>query len=378
MCRVGTTLRRARRAAARIAATALIVVLAASGCGSPPHTTPPSTDAAGHNSSGPIAVHYEARGRSSEGSYRAQSDLVAADPTHVRYRIRVTGYAPLLYVYDGQRLLVHDPEEFRHWILYKAPSEHPDQLAVVSHVFTKPASAAFRKQCRSARLVGHRVLLGRQAVGYHCAARHYRDGSTETGGVEWLDAQSGLLLQAGPLRATAIDDHPLITRTTFSTVPPRGAAVETYAARRPPGSGLRTAPGFRLRELGGGRVSLADYAGKPLVLAFYMSDIVFDTSGDSCPRCVPALLALQRLTSAGTHPAVLAIQVGDVGKPGYPLIPRGLRLDVANDPDLEVQHAYGLSNQVGFVFIGSDLKVHRSFDNAPTDQQLASALDTLN
>jgi hypothetical protein len=113
------------------------------------------------------------------------------------------------------------------------------------------------------------------------------------------------------------------------------------------------------------------------VLAFFLSDIVFDPHGESCPRCVPALLSLQRLTSNGTAPAVLAVQEGDVGKPGYPLVPKGLHLDVANDPDLEVQHSYGLSSQVGFAFIGSDGKVHRTFDGAPTDQQLRTALDAL-
>ncbi len=364
-------------ARARVVAPALIVLLAASGCGSAPHASSPATGGAGHHPSGPVAVHYEARGPSSEGPVHERIDLIAADPTHVRLRLRGTGHAPLLFVYDGRRLLEHDPEEFRHWILYEAPLEHPDQLAVVSDVFTDPAGEAFRKQCRSARVVGHRVILGRRAVGYHCAGRHHRDGSSEAGGVEWLDEQSGLLLRAGPLRATSVDEHPSLTRATFSTTPPRGAAVETYAARRPVGGGLRTAPGFHLHRLGGGSVGFAQYAGKPLVLAFYLSDIVFDVSGDSCPRCVPSLLTLQRLTSSGTDPAVLVVQEGEVGKPGYPLVPKGLHLDVANDPDLEVQHAFGLSNQVGFVFIGSDRLVHREFDKAPSDRQLRTALADL-
>ena len=43
----------------------------------------------------------------------------------------------------------------------------------------------------------------------------------------------------------------------------------------------------------------------------------------------------------------------------------------------KVQHAFGLSNQVGFVFIGSDRLVHREFDKAPTDRQLQTALADL-
>jgi hypothetical protein len=92
---------------------------------------------------------------------------------------------------------------------------------------------------------------------------------------------------------------------------------------------------------------------------------------------VKSLLTLQRLTREGTDPKVLAIQEGDEGKPGAPLIPKGLHIEVANDPGFDVQHAYGLSEQVGFAFIGSDGKVHKLFNKAPTDQQLQDALDAL-
>ena len=42
-----------------------------------------------------------------------------------------------------------------------------------------------------------------------------------------------------------------------------------------------------------------------------------------------------------------------------------------------MQHSYGLSDLVGFAFIGSDGKVHQVFNKAPTDQQLKDALDAL-
>jgi hypothetical protein len=122
---------------------------------------------------------------------------------------------------------------------------------------------------------------------------------------------------------------------------------------------------------------MGDYPGRPLVLAFFASDIVFDAHGEECGRCIPSLLALQRETAGGTSPSVLAVQSGEWGKPGFPLVPRGLRLAVANDPGGDVQRSYGLSGWVGFAFIGSDGKVQRLFEKPPTDQQLQEALDGL-
>ena len=113
------------------------------------------------------------------------------------------------------------------------------------------------------------------------------------------------------------------------------------------------------------------------MLAFFVSDLVFDPDGSSCPGCVDALLTLQRLTADGTDPPMLAVQEGNTGKPGFPLIPKGLTVDVVNDPDQDLARAYGLSDQVGFAFITADHKVHETFDEAPTDEQLQVAVDAL-
>jgi peroxiredoxin len=150
-----------------------------------------------------------------------------------------------------------------------------------------------------------------------------------------------------------------------------------YAARTKPGAQAERAPDFSLERLDGGTARLADYRGRPLVLAFFSSSIADDPHGEECRRCTPALLTLQRETSGGAHPAVLAVQGGDRGKPGYPLVPEGVRLPVANDPGFDVEHAYGLSGQVAFAFIGSDGKVHQVIDGPGTDQQLRAALDRL-
>ena len=174
---------------------------------------------------------YEAHAKGSDGPYSSHAVLIAAGPERVRLEIESTGMAPMLFVYDGQRLLVHDAEGYRPWSLFEAPEEHPDQFQAVSHVYADPDSAEFAEGCRSATVVGHKPVLGRRAVGYHCATQHSADGSVSFAHVDWLDQRTGLLLQSGAIHATSIDEHPHITASTFSTEPPRGAKVAVYAAR---------------------------------------------------------------------------------------------------------------------------------------------------
>jgi peroxiredoxin len=279
------------------------------------------------------------------------------------------------YVWDGRRLLVHDPEEYRPWTLYEAPEEHPE-LAAVTSFWVDPTSGRFKRDCPSSADLGQKAVLGRTVVGYHCGAIHtpqYDRGARDI----WVDQATGLLLVDPPMRATAVKENPAIAKGTFSTRPPKGSQVTVFAARRKPDGLPKRAPGFSLERLDGGTARLTDYTGRPVVLAFFDSSIAFDPDGDACRRCIPALLTLQRETSDGTHPAVLAIQGGDKGKPGYPQVPEGLRLRVANDPGFDVEHAYELSEQVAFAFIGSDGKVHQLIDGAATDQRLRAALDRL-
>jgi hypothetical protein len=320
---------------------------------------------------------YRDHEQTSDGPYRLREELTAAGPEHIRLEMRSNQMAPMLLVYDGRKLLVHDAEEYRPWTLYDAPNEHPDALSIVSNMFAAPESAVFAKSCRSAKVVGHKTVLGRAAVGYHCGAQHFADGVSQSALVEWLDQRTGVLLQVGGLHATVFDESPVITGATFSTRPPAGAKVEHFAARRT-ASGGKAAPGFDLRRVDAdGRVRLSDHASRPLVLAFFASDIYFDPHGEDCRRCLPALLTVQRLTAGGTDPAVLAVQGGEEGKPGYPLIPRGLHLPVGNDPGFDVEQSYGLSSQVAFAFIGSDGTVRKEFDRPPTDAELRAALADL-
>lgn len=357
-----------------LAGLSLLTMLTVTAC-APERDDESNETSRGTTPSGAIAVQYDDKERTSDGPFREHIDLVVAGDDHVRVRIRATGMASMLYVWDGTRLLRHSREDYRPWSLYESADQHPDQLEVVTEWRQQRDSAAFEKGCRSARVVGHKKILGRSAVGYHCAAVHNRDGSSMSAFVQWRDA-TGLLLQAGNLHATAIDDSPRVSGETFSTRPPTRAKVAVHAAKPEPGQ-ARSAPDFHLKKLSGGTVGLSDFAGRPLVLAFFSSDIVFDTQGEECRRCLPAMLALQRDTSGGTEPAVLAVQGGEKGKPGDPLVPEGLHLVVANDPGFDVQLSYGLSGLVGFAFIGSDGKIDEVFDTPPTDAQLRAALKSL-
>jgi peroxiredoxin len=362
-------------------AAAVVTLCMVPACGSAPEpgSTHSPTAPSSTVSRAAIAVTYEGHDRTSDGPSDAHIDLVAVPPDHVRYALKQTGYPQMLFVYDGTRLLVHDPEESQPWSLYEKPEEHPDQFAV-SDLFTAPGSAEFAKGCPSAKPLGHKRILGRNAAGYHCAAHFLADGSGTFAFTEWLDQKTNVLLESDQIHATSFDEHPDITAATFSTTAPAGAKVAVYAARQHAGDPPKKAAAFDLNRVTGtsgtGTVSLSDYTDKPVVLAFFSSDLAF--GDEDCAGCLDALAALTQLTHGGTNPAVLAVQDGEEGKPGYPLIPKGLHVDVVvNDPASDVQHAYGLDGQVGFAFIGADGKVHQVFNKAPTDQQLKDAVDAI-
>ena len=342
---------------------------------SPKASAHPSATRAGDSAPAAIELTYDGPG-ANRGMNRFHAVLVASGTDHARLDLEVADLAPIRYVWDGRRLLVHDPEEYRPWILYEAPDEHPDALQTITSIRVEPGSRAFRADCPSAAPLGQKTILRRTALGYRCGAIHTAEYDRGARSI-WLDKETGLLLDDPPMTVTAIKENPVITRSTFSTRPPEGSEVTVYAARRSAGGQVKKAPDFSLQRLDGGTARLADYAGEPLVLAFFSSDIVYDPQGEECPRCIPALLTLQRDTSAGRRPAVLAVQGGDRGKPGHPLVPAGLRLPVANDPGFDVEHAYGLSERVAFAFIGADRGIHQVIDEAATDRQLRAALDRL-
>jgi hypothetical protein len=59
------------------------------------------------------------------------------------------------------------------------------------------------------------------------------------------------------------------------------------------------------------------------------------------------------------------------------LVPGGLRLRVANDPDTALQHAYGLTHEIGFAFVGSDGTIRAVIDHPASRNEISDALSTL-
>jgi peroxiredoxin len=261
------------------------------------------------------------------------------------------------------------------YTIYEAPSEHPAELAAIQEFMIGDPSTSPNPLCKHAeRLTGARPVLGRTTIRYRCQ----RNNDSLLGSTILVDQSTGLLLRSGPLHASRVDTSPTVTADTLSTHAPAGAKVDVVAAKHPTGPepSNQKAPPFRLRLLHGGTVSSSDLVGKPYVLAFFSSDLYFD-QGELCPRCVPALHLVQQLSHHGTDPTVLAVQNGERGKPGFPLVPGGLRLRVANDPDTALQHAYGLTHEIGFAFVGSDGTIRAVIDHPASRNEISDALSTL-
>jgi peroxiredoxin len=278
-------------------------------------------------------------------------------------------------VWDGSRILEHDGDSVFPYTIYEAPFEHPDELAPIQEFMIGDPTINPNPMCKHAEpLTGAPQVLGRTTIRYRCQPSN----DSLLGATILVDQSTGLLLRSGPLRVSRVDTSPTITPDTFSTQAPPGAKVDTIAAKRPtaPKPTDQKAPPFRLQLLDGGTVSSAEFGGRPYVLAFFSSDLYFD-HGELCPRCVPALLLAQQLSHRGTDPMVLAVQNGERGKPGFPLVPPGLTLPIANDPDTALQHAYGLTHEVGFAFVGSDGTIRTVIDHPASSKEISDALSTL-
>jgi len=324
---------------------------------------------------GPIAVHFVLRFTEDGESLKTTIDVLAAGPRKVRVKVVGPEIGRIVEVWDGARLLEHDQDSVFPYTIYEAPSEHPDELAGIQELMIGDPTTSPNPLCKHAeRLTGARPVLGRTTIRYRCQPRN----DNLLGNTILVDRSTGLLLRSGPLHASRVDTSPTVTPDTFSTQAPAGAKVDIIAAKHPTRSkpSNQEAPPFRLQLLDGGTVSSAELDGRPYVLAFFSSDLYFD-HGELCPRCVAALLQVQHLSHQGNAPTVLAVQNGARGKPGFPLVPPGLRLRVANDPDTALQHAYGLTHEVGFAFVGSDETIRAVIDLPASSNEISDALSTL-
>ncbi|MFT3854766.1 MAG: peroxiredoxin [Ilumatobacteraceae bacterium] len=102
------------------------------------------------------------------------------------------------------------------------------------------------------------------------------------------------------------------------------------------------APGFTLPASGGGQVSLADYAGKPVVLVFY--------PGDDTPVCTKQLNSYNN--DLGEFEAldaqVLGISAQSVESHDKFSGKHGFKFPLLSDADKAVAGAYGTLGPLGF------------------------------
>jgi cytochrome oxidase Cu insertion factor (SCO1/SenC/PrrC family) len=113
----------------------------------------------------------------------------------------------------------------------------------------------------------------------------------------------------------------------------------------PSAGGGGVAPAFQVSALDGGKVSLSDFSGKPLVLNFWAT---------SCAPCRAELPLLQQEAARRNLPLLL-VDERDSGTAARAFL-RGLdvRSPVASDPDGSVGRLYGVSVLPVTVFIRSD------------------------
>jgi peroxiredoxin len=113
------------------------------------------------------------------------------------------------------------------------------------------------------------------------------------------------------------------------------------------------APDFSLRESSGGRVDLASYHGRPVLLVFWM------TSCGICRRELPALSRVApEFRSKGV--SVMAIHVGNVDEVREYFQANHIGLTSLMDGDGQVATAYRVTGVPKTVLIGADGKIFRS------------------
>ncbi|HEY5419219.1 MAG TPA: hypothetical protein VIL10_00655 [Marmoricola sp.] len=135
------------------------------------HAAPasPSSPEASEFAGGPVAVHFAIRFTEDGESYKETFDVIAAGPRKVRLKVVGPDIGRILEVWDGRRVLEHDPDSVIPYTIYEAPSEHPDELALIQAFMVGDPTASANPACKNAeRLTGARRVLGRAAIRYRC------------------------------------------------------------------------------------------------------------------------------------------------------------------------------------------------------------------
>jgi peroxiredoxin len=113
------------------------------------------------------------------------------------------------------------------------------------------------------------------------------------------------------------------------------------------------APDFSLPGTYGGRVDLASYRGRPVLLVFWTT---------SCPICQRELPVLSKLEPEFRNKgvSVLAINVGGEAGVADFMGAHSVNLTSLSDEDGAVARAYGVSGVPKLVLVGGDGKIRRS------------------
>lgn len=115
----------------------------------------------------------------------------------------------------------------------------------------------------------------------------------------------------------------------------------------------KRAPAFSLPETDGGRIDLASYSGRPVLLVFWTS---------SCPICQRELPMLNRLEPElrGKGIAVVTILIGSEGEARDYMSSNSIGLKSLYDADGTVARAYHVGGIPRLVLVGADGKIKRS------------------
>jgi cytochrome oxidase Cu insertion factor (SCO1/SenC/PrrC family) len=129
------------------------------------------------------------------------------------------------------------------------------------------------------------------------------------------------------------------------------------------------APGFDLESTEGGRVSLADLAGRPLVINFWAS---------YCPPCRAEMPLLQRRVGSLSTVRLVLINEGDNGQSARSFLNGiGIQQPALLDSDLKVGRAYGVLPLPTTVFVRADGSIAGRQVGELDDRVLAAWLSTL-
>jgi cytochrome oxidase Cu insertion factor (SCO1/SenC/PrrC family) len=129
------------------------------------------------------------------------------------------------------------------------------------------------------------------------------------------------------------------------------------------------APSFTLASTDGGKVTLADLSGQPLVINFWRSD---------CPPCRAEMPLLQQRVGAVSGARLVLINWGESAPAAHAFLNQlGIKQATLLDSDLAVGRAYGVSALPTTVFVRRDGTIDRRQIGQLDDRVLAAELSNL-